>query len=57
MSSGSRRPGLIKLSIKVTKATLLAGGLVLDVTLDGDGWKAALPANMPNGNATVIRLE
>lgn len=53
------KPGdaAIKVPFKVTKATLLAGGVALEVTPDGDGAKIALPATMPDADVTVIRLE
>jgi alpha-L-fucosidase len=49
--------GVIKVPFKATKATLLAGGGALEVTPDGDGAKIALPATMPDADATVIRIE
>ena len=49
--------GVIGVPFKVSKATLLAGGLALKVGADGDGARITLPSALPDADATVIRLE
>jgi alpha-L-fucosidase len=49
--------GVITVPFKVSKATLLAGGESLAVAADGGGARVTLPAEMPDADASVIRLE
>ncbi len=49
--------GVISVPFKVSKAALLAGGADLAVAADGGGARITLPSELPDADATVIRLE
>ena len=54
-----KRPqdGILKLPIKASKATMLAGGKTLQATTSGTETTITLPESLPDAIATVIRVE